>query len=337
MSGEISSEQEALLRSLEAAFPDPYGPVCSWMNSRPLNEALRLVHYTSFEALEKILRNKTLRFSPLARLNDKNELREGKRLLRDYLLDSQSRIRKAILSLRSVDDSLCDEIWMSFEDSIPYEHHYSFISCWSMCTTAKETYDNLAMWRGYASDGNGVAITLDPLEFGFPLERSEIAFWPVQYEQPNEFEQRVFESISSFVAVIHQQSELVSTNSHWIICRLFSDLCFYLAMTHKHPGFKAERECRLVWKRDPVPQSELWRNMKPVAVAGSYLNYFDLPIKENPALSPKPLSIQSLIKAIMIGPCENQPFAKLAIEELLRDVDHQQVLLQTSPTPYRSV
>lgn len=100
------------------------------MNSRKMPE--NIYHYTSNDALIKILHKKSLRMSARHHLNDKKEGKQFFALLKNHESQpSKERITAARQALSSLEFFVC-------------------------CFSSKR--DRLSQWRGYAANGTGVAI-----------------------------------------------------------------------------------------------------------------------------------------------------------------------------------
>lgn len=146
------------------------------------------------------------------------------------------------------------------------------------------------MWRGYASDGNGVAIVISALSLGLSdAFRSEIVACPVFYETPVEFSQRAFRAFELFDQALTRYASEASLYPDLVV-NAFVDLCFYLAVTHKHPGFASEREWRFAWRRHLAdPADGFHAYLKPTLSDGDLIERFCFPIRPDTRVSPAAL------------------------------------------------
>lgn len=120
-----------------------------------------LVHYSNLDSFEKIISNKTLRFTDVGFLNDSTEFQEGFLLLKWYLEKNQQEYDPGFVKL-ILDDNFLDILSR-------YEQSYLFFDKGKEISTNERMYktytcsfcmelDDLAMWNSYARGNNGVAI-----------------------------------------------------------------------------------------------------------------------------------------------------------------------------------
>ena len=198
------------------------------------------------------------------------------------------------------------------------------------------------MWRGYGGDGNGVAIVIDPKAFGFPDNKvSEIQIAPVFYETDNEFADRVVRYFNEFKQTLISCTAMERECFKSDIAYAFGELCFYLAVTHKDPRFRPEKEWRFIYRERSIADPEFSQYIEPKVLGDHMAEYFCLPIAPNPRISPEEdLLPQTLIKEIMIGPIEKERSEIVArgIERLVErcgfSMDEPQITFST--IPYRT-
>ncbi len=192
-------------------------------------------HYTTVEALFKIVKHKKFRLSNILFLNDSMEFewlwrKVKKEIARRMTGNATENERKFLGELRS----RISRWRRSDEDtggmSIPYV----------FCGSFSELKDDLSQWRGYADDGRGVAIGVDLPSITSATKNHNLA-WPCQviYNE-SENRQKVSEILTSFVEQAEKGvpvSEALSRTYRWLARE---------AATRKNPAFKKEKEFRLV-------------------------------------------------------------------------------------------
>ncbi|MGE6698513.1 DUF2971 domain-containing protein [Hyphomonas sp. NPDC076900] len=297
-----------------------------------------LVHYTNFASFKSIVENNELWFSSIDRMNDYNEVRHGKRLVQELVRDDSSEVSTIVRDLmHSYPNQLAevDKVFIENSLSDPYD---TFISCWSNCDLVAFQHDNLAMWRSYAADGNGVAIAIDPkvIQLG-TLRYSEITFWPVRYETEHEFAHRCAALLRIFRDALVSLSDEERNLPASIFASAFNELLFFLAVTHKHPGFGIEREWRFVWRRSHSSNKYL-EYLKPQISARGLFEFFCLPLKDDPELANGPITLDKILTEVMIGPTSDLPHKHSATLNMLRraGIDLSRVKVTASSIPYRS-
>jgi len=191
------------------------------------------------------------------------------------------------------------------------------------------------MWRGYAGNGNGVAIVVDALALGLNSAfQSDIIACPVFYETRAEFAARAARYLSSFRGAL-SELEGVANDYAYLVADAFGELCFYLAVTHKHPGFHAEMEWRFAWRKHR--DSGLSKYLRPIITNQSLIERFCFPIKTDSLVSPHDLDIKRLISSVMVGPCDDSYLKTEAIAALLRakGFPEPERMVHASPIPFR--
>lgn len=304
-----------------------------------MHELKGLVHYTDFGALDGIIRNEEIWFSPVMTMNDFDEILKGKRLL-ERLSSEGEPLHELISSIFNVDPELGDAFKEAYKANFEGDLFDTFVSCWSTCEIGGSQHDNLAMWRGYASEGNGAAIVIDPIALGLDkLYSSHIVACPVFYETEEEFNDRAFRILSVFLQNL-VDGDIAAMKKHiQISANAFAEVCFHLAITHKHPGFSPEREWRFVWRRHMDANPTRLQYVKSKAGRRGLYEYFCFPIKPDEEILPTELRIQNVIREVMVGPTEDAYLKKCAVQTLLSHChfDLEKTSITISDIPYRSV
>ncbi|MEA5106377.1 MAG: DUF2971 domain-containing protein [Sphaerochaeta associata] len=114
-------------------------------------------HYTSLDALIKILNSNKIRFSSIASLNDRGEL---------YYFDNIFDAQINNLKLNKQNLNVLKNSNLTYENDIISKFHYKTIESFNnrfllSCSSLK---DKLDQWRLYGDDGKGVCIELNGLE-----------------------------------------------------------------------------------------------------------------------------------------------------------------------------
>jgi hypothetical protein len=117
---------------------------------------------------------------------------------------------------------------------------------------------------------------------------------------------------------------------NWIF-EVFKNIVFCV----KHPGFKEEREWRVIY--NPVYSKSEHIKSSIEVIAGIPQKVYKIPLKDIPDANFAGASIPDFIDRIIIGPNEHQTVLKNAFKELLleagcKDVDH---LIYCSGIPLR--
>ena len=311
-------------------------------NMTKLSEFHRFIHYTNFGTLKGILDSHRLWFSPISGMNDYREFEAGLELFDELIVTEDHPVR---LQLHAALD-ISSELKEAFESIFNEERHQAlentFVSCWSGVSKEDASPDNLTMWRGYASDGNGVAISIDPVVLGVGLaDSSDIIVLPVYYETRAEFDQRAQNLVSTFVTKLKHSvrtfPELMTTYS-WLPAQSFRELLYLIALSHKHPGFRAENEVRFIFRRNFVSDESLLEHVMPQLTTSGLFEFFCFPLVDDANITPGRIALPEIVSEIMIGPCSDVMLKYRAIENLLarNGFEREKVKISASAIPYRS-
>lgn len=300
-----------------------------------VNSLVSLAHYTTIDVLEKLFQSKELWFSRVSEMNDIEEVLKGKQLIYDYATD-ETHIGRSLWAIRLWNEELSDRLNAEFLRKSHEDIEDTFISCWSGDDDDfVGAHDNLTMWRAYGDDGKGVAIVLNAQILISSLQGSEVQVLPVYYETPEEFRIRAenfFRDFAINLLSLNFENPLTDEQMRAIV-EAFSELCFFLAVTHKHPGFKEEREWRLVWTKNRLHGRELDPYLRSVRIGDKIAEKLCVPI------SPEHIAdYRWVLHEIMVGPSENATVNINGIRQLLRqnNYEHVERMVYQSRIPYRS-
>ncbi len=167
---------------------------------------------------------------------------------------------------------------------------------------------------------------------------SEIIACPVFHETEEAFAARAAQAFESYFLALARWGAQANDH-HDLAADAFAELCFYLAVTHKHPGFFAEREWRFAWRKTRHVQSSLQSHLRPCLISGSLVERFCFPIRPHADVSPAELDIRRVISSIMIGPCDDQYLKRLAVMNLMTSRGFSEVAEKVtgSTIPFRAV
>lgn len=302
------------------------------------SELLRLIHYTTFPTLEGIVSNRELWFSPIAMMNDFAEVTGGKQLL-ERLSRRGGPLHPVMEEIKAFDQSLWEKFNAAYQNTASSDLYDTFVSCWSAPDPVTLNHDNLTMWRGYASEGNGVAIVIDPVQLSLDEDfRSSIITRPVFYETEKKFAERADKRMRHFLKNLRRLDRDLIKRHEFHVVQAFAELCFNLAITHKHEGFSAEREWRFIWRRHRSDDAYLDSCVKPRNTARGMLEYLCLPLKTNPSLGPSDFDLSKIVVEVMVGPTDDAVLKSQAVRSLLKQngFDLGATKVTISQIPYRS-
>lgn len=196
-------------------------------------------HYCSLEVFQEIIEKKKLRMTDIVKTNDKKEVKYCYESLSEILYSINLRLKKWGIDNNAV---------LSFFDTFPYNDFPKeilmrsqlswFVTCFSL------DGDLLSQWRGYAEDGQGVAIGFNSEVF---LNQSEkLKYVQVNYNI-NEIKELLVEKAKSRLLAINSCAPNVTLAECENIVDSLSDYLLRYAVCYKHPSFQEERETRLIY------------------------------------------------------------------------------------------
>lgn len=118
-----------------------------------------LAHYTSLEALEKIIKDESFLASHPFVMNDTQELIFGLTIAKQIL--DEFECDKKIIKMMGGKNNLtkiCDEIYRNFDDFSNKYLNSTFVLSFSEHDVKQNPDGQLSMWRGYGADGQGAAL-----------------------------------------------------------------------------------------------------------------------------------------------------------------------------------
>jgi|SRR5579863_3330415 len=270
-----------------------------------------LAHYTSLRVLEKILRNDEAWLSNPLFMNDIEEVRFGLGRGLDLVLGSQeiSDACRSIDRARSFTQSF-DGYFQCFANNDAFDTYV-------FCLSEHDLDDNdgkLSMWRGYGSNGNGAAIVLDTGQLN-AIEGSQLVLAKVHYGSQEE-RTHSLNGILLKCAQILRGIEIPDDKLYLAAHALFHRIKTF-ALLSKHRGFEEEREWRIIYMKDLDPNGKL----------ASMLDYWIGPRGIEPKLRLKvapiegvtaaDLSLEKIVKRIILGPSLSSPLAQTAVLRML--------------------
>jgi hypothetical protein len=212
-------------------------------------EPAELFHYTSAEAFQNILQNKTLWASEALSMNDPTEGIHPGAFVRDRLAERKDCIPQKIL------DVFTDQSLTQILDS------QIFVA--SFCDSG----DVLGQWRAYARDGRGYAIGFSPRML---LEGISVVAGLARVEYDAQKLRALAHEIIDYAigVVAHSNMGGEEAESYW---GHVANFLIQSLMRFKHPAFREEREWRMICL--PAPSLVKFR-----VVGTRLVPYIHLPI-----------------------------------------------------------
>lgn len=314
---DIVKERLERIRAV-ATYDEEFKSITRKMEKESANNVL--YHYTSFDTLNEILKNNSLRASDLRFLNDKNEFKIWFNAFDNVMMAMKQ--KEDYLDFASFLDSIKEEI-----DT--YKKFNSYVTCFS------HERDLLSQWEMYGDKCKGIAIGFDKEElinmmfkYNKVVINGKEPVFPglLQGDVEYSFEtvcKDVMRKTKNLVQAYIKSGEnvegFISQESKYH----FKEKCMEILMRlqdAKDASFYAEKEFRFYWNQKDQ-QKKVDRFPKPSRLVPFVSLTCDekLPIKE-----------------ILIGPAIDDPEASImSIEDALNKYEYSDVKVEKSKIPYR--
>lgn len=230
-----------------------------------------LWHYTSFPALDGILKKKEIWFGSVTNVNDKSEV-DG------FIANLKQRIQEYIKQNSITPKCNIDDIFHRIDSLTDQKHLFMF--CLS------QALEDAAQWDRYADYGRGVAI-----EFNIEALHNLLYYHGVtmgkQYYTQETRDHELYKLLSSYIKTgnLGGFSNLDGFIDNLVLC----------GFVHKHPSFVSEKEVRIapyfVMDDDPHISYKTFNIIKEVYV-----------LNLNKLLEEEKMKMEDIISSIIIGP-----------------------------------
>jgi hypothetical protein len=152
------------------------------------------------------------------------------------------------------------------------------------------------MWRAYGGAASGVAMVLNRDVFAIESTTLNVYSSPVAYLDENEFHQSILEIIKG----ISSSTEFIKQFQREKILELIFQTFIFGATCSKHPGFKEEREWRVLHFPKLHPSTTLSHSIE--TIKGAPQEIYKIPLNDKPEKGLVGLEIPRLLNKIIIGP-----------------------------------
>jgi hypothetical protein len=271
----------------------------------------RFVHYTSAEVAISILTNSTVWMRNAVTMNDFLEVEHGKRcLFSAYKSPAGIKLREILNGTEAGLDKRLEELFNAWLEELETQ---TFLTCFSEHRDCEDTLGRLSMWRAYGGS-NGVALVFNNSPFLAPTDALKAYSSPVAYLDVEAFEQSFSQIVEGLVS---EWEFLQRFGAEGIIRSLFVTFRFAVLCT-KHPGFREEREWRVLYS--PAYESSKHIKHDVEIVRGVPQQVYKIPLKNIPDEGFVGAELPDLLDRIIIGPTDNQLPMLHAFRSILKEM-----------------
>lgn len=280
-------------------------------------------HYTDYNGFAGIVMKKDIWLTDARCSNDGQEIEHGRTRIEQLIEDRAKRgkIKKARLLAEEVIDALKSEA--NTEQKVDVEGQKSAADAVYVCCFCKDQGDLLSQWRGYAANGGGVAIEIEPNGFhwlaGADNTAGVMRFWRVYYTDREKSE--IVEQILGFWAnqPIQQAARVESAVATFK----------FFVPTFKNASFSEETEWRLIFT--PEPSCNFLPKFR--TARGLLVPYFELAELAGSGGGDRRAVLD--IVSVRIGPGPYQDVNARSARMLLDNYGFQRAQVSLSEIPFR--
>ncbi len=209
---------------------------------------------------------------------------------------------KVISILDGIFPGACEKLEQRFNSWLPHFRTNTYIACISEHgdeTTGDEEdkIGRLSMWRAYGGV-TGVAIVMNGGPFLRPSAALKAYTSPVAYLSVDKFEEefhRLLDGIAENSAVLKMMGEEA------IVDQMFEAFRYAILCT-KHPGFREEREWRVIYNHVFDKSDRLIADVQ--SIRGTPQPIFKIPLINIPHEGLSGIELAELIERVIIGPTQ---------------------------------
>lgn len=270
----------------------------------------RFVHYTSAQTAMSIISRRCVWLRNTMFMNDFSEIDYGVERVIGYFKSESAQPFWTLVEEVTGRPSV--EIKELFDGWLFDLRTQTYVMCLSEHDKEEDEHGRLSMWRGYGTDTR-VALVINPTAMLSETDVLGAYSYPIIYRDSDALND-LFNSITSDLV---KNKVLLAETDQQILFNYVFMLLHSLPVSLKHPGFKEEREWRVVHQPNFSPSQRL--RAKIEAVGGFPQKIFELPLEDVPEEGLVGVSPDKLVDRIIIGPTEHGLAMFHAFVELLRE------------------
>jgi Protein of unknown function (DUF2971) len=262
---------------------------------------LRLAHYTSAETALRIIRgdgtDQALWLRNATEMNDFSEIEYGQACL-EYTL-SQAGIEDRITR---ISEALGFDVSTQVIGAMGEERQRIKSETFLLCLSEHYSNDDmgvLSMWRAYGGDAN-VCLLFHTDALTTPQEAYDVDITAVDYGGPDGFLARFIRVLND----VESNLEKLKLVDQQLISYNWKAVLDDMVLSTKHPGFKEEKEWRLIYRRKAKSQIPSPPH-KMVVVGGIAQIVHYLPMVNVPEKGVTKATLNEILDRVIIGPTAN--------------------------------
>lgn len=287
-----------------------FHPYACTKHKEAIESNRRFVHYTSAEVAMSIITNNEIWMRNSTCMNDFSEVEYGLNCLRNaYMSPTGERFKN---TLNGIFPEISAEIESLFNSWVPNMQSDTYLTCVSEHSNDEDNLGRLSMWRAYGKP-TGVAQVIKNEAMLSTSDVLKAYSSPVAYTDVN----GVSDQLNLITEGIIRNIEIIKLVGRETIKNYVFNVFKFAIVSIKHPGFKEEKEWRIVYIPAMEHSSTIRKDIR--AVNGIPQQIYKIPlidIHEHNYLT----SIPNILDRIIIGPVQYPWAVYKAFVELLTSV-----------------
>jgi len=287
----------------------------------------RFVHYTSADTAMRIIRAEEVWLRNANCMNDFSEIEYGFDCL-NHAFKSRRELFKELFDISF--DNFSAELEWSFNEWLPHFRADTYIACLSEHEADEDEIGRLSMWRAYGGD-SGVAVVMNSTAFLSPSDALGAYTSPVAYLSKEQF----LEKFDEVLLNIKSNSVIVNEMGKYAVLNTMLEAFRAAVLCTKHPGFREEREWRIVHSPQYHVSERIRRDIE--SVGGIPQPVCKIKLENVPSENLIGAAIPDLVDRIIIGPTRYPDVLRAAFVALLgeRGVEKPEGRVFSSDIPLR--
>ncbi len=241
-----------------------------------------------------IIQNRMVWMRNAITMNDYSEMEHGYKCLTSALSSSEG------VRLRDFLDWLypgfTDKLLTRFDIWLPTFKTGTYLTCLSEHETSENDLGRLSMWRAYGGN-NGIALVIEPASF--MVEEVGLGAYssPVTYSDETQF---IYDFSHSVDKIISSERFLRLIGPEALMTNMFVVFRKHVLCT-KHPGFKEEREWRVIYTPQYDESHAITSSLR--CVNGVPQIVFQMPLEDRPSIGLY-ADLSGLLHSLIVGPSQ---------------------------------
>ena len=257
----------------------------------------RFVYYTSAETAMSIIRNREVWLRNARGMNDFSEVMHGFDCLRQALAETDGK-RPVFTYAESLFAGFTEELGKRIDGWYPHLRDHTYLMCVSEHDPSEDEIGRLSMWRAYGGE-YPVALVLNNAPFMQETDAFRAYAYPVEYHDLDHVRTRLSELEAN---MRKNENVILEIGLNETVGWVFEAIKILILCT-KHPGFREEREWRVVYT--PVMDTSPYVKEDIVTLDGVPQQIYKIPLEDIPAENFYGATVPDFVERILIGPRNN--------------------------------